>query len=186
VTAVQITDYTPWDLRDKFKDQETAYLWFDLEPSYGNDHPNRVTGMLLALREAEKRGELTNQTPYRSHPSGVLCIPATHYSRPDLRRYADKHHQRPLFLFPECRSAVAPVAIGLSANDKLASKSESSLLKMLDAALSLQYGNDWAGADVETFAHQWTKDLELNGLPIPVERRAMIKWLTRILGKHRQ
>lgn len=111
MTVHRITDFTPWDLRDQFSDYETAYLWLGFEPNYSNEHPSNVIGLRLAFSEAERRGELRNQTPsYRQtyhdkwgRERGVFVGTETHYSRHELKRYAERKGQRPLFLFPEDR-----------------------------------------------------------------------------------
>lgn len=113
MTVHRITDFTPWDLRDQFSDYETAYLWLGFEPNYSNEHPSNVIGLRLAFSEAQSRGELRNQTPSYERTyhdkwgreRGVFIGTTTHYSRHELKRYAERKGQRPLFLFPEDRSA---------------------------------------------------------------------------------
>jgi len=113
MTVHRITDFSLWDLRDQFSDYEAAYLWLGFEPSYSNEHPSNVIGLRLALSEAQQRGELRDQTPSYRHVSydkwgrerGMFVAMSTHYSRLNLRRYAEHQHQRPLFLFPEDRPA---------------------------------------------------------------------------------
>ncbi|MCB1770972.1 MAG: hypothetical protein KDJ31_14945 [Candidatus Competibacteraceae bacterium] len=175
--ANRITDFTHWNLRDNFNDYESAYLWLGLEPNYNNDHPSAVTGMRLTLAEAQRRGELTNQSR----------IPLTSYSRQDLKQYAERHNQRPLFLFLDDQHSSASDSVNIVScgNEDTPPRAKSTLLKMLDAALSQQYGQDWLDGDVETLAYKWMKDLELEGIPIPAEKRAMNKWLAEIKARRK-
>lgn len=203
MTVHRITDFSLWDLRDQFSDYEAAYLWLGFEPSYSNEHPSNVIGLRLALSEAQQRGELRDQTPSYRHVSydkwgrerGMFVAMSTHYSRQDLRQFAEASNQRPLFLFPEDRQSLihpenptvspsnTPESANITTSDSLPPKAKSTLLKMLDAALSQQYGQDWLDGDIETISNQWIRDLDLQGIPPPAERRALIKWLNRIAEK---
>ncbi|HPE72644.1 MAG TPA: hypothetical protein PK018_10845 [Candidatus Competibacter sp.] len=203
MTVHRITDFSLLDLRDQFSDIEAAYLWLGFEPSHSNDHPDNVLFMLGTLRHAEEKGIVTNQTPMRrevihdkwgkEHKFNVFL--GAHYSRQDLRQFAEASNQRPLFLFPEDRQSLihpenptvspsnTPESANITTSDSLPPKAKSTLLKMLDAALSQQYGQDWLDGDIETISNQWIRDLDLQGIPPPAERRALIKWLNRIAEK---
>lgn len=122
MTVTRITDFSVWDLRSRFTEYETAYLWLGLEPDYKKsswDHPNSVCAVLSAITEAKNRGELTVQIEGKTRHvyvdkwdcERVIVDPwgeTIYYTRQVLRCWADQIGQRPLFLFPEDRSVAMP------------------------------------------------------------------------------
>lgn len=204
MTAERITDFSLWDIHEEFDDYQVAYLWLGLEPSYGNDHPSNVISFRHALSEAKSRGEVdcrdnSGRHSYRDkfgRERGMFAQDIPRYQRQSLRNWAERIGQRPLFLFPEYRSPINPAdnaAISTSTTlksiddkvDNLSPRAKSTLLKMLDAALSQQYGNDWLDGDIDTRVIEWIKDLETLGIELPAERRSMTRWITKLAEKRR-
>ena len=109
--ANKITDFFVWDLRRIFTAHEVAYLWFGLQPHYGNDHPGNITSFVLALSETQLRSELllTGDTGRRYYTDNrgkrmeAWVKQSPDYERESLRSWAERIGQKPLFLFPECR-----------------------------------------------------------------------------------
>lgn len=158
--ANRITDFFVWDLRRIFTAHEVAYLWFGLQPNYGNDHPGNITSFVLALSETQLRSELllTGDTGRRYYTDShgkrmeAWVQESPDYERASLRSWAERIGQKPLFLFPEYREPLPldNAAIVSCGNEDIPPRAKSTLLKMLDAALSQQYGQDWLDGDVET------------------------------------
>lgn len=113
------------------------------------------------------------------------------YERQSLRAWAERIGQRPLFLFPEYRTMLpkpesATTSSPVEVHETLPARAKSTLLKMVDAALSQQYGKDWLDGDIPTCVNQWIRELELGGIETPGERRALTRWFNDIAEKRRQ
>lgn len=128
MTATRITDFSIWDLRNKFTEDETAHLWLGLEPNYklaSWELPNSVRAVSLALTEAKDRGALVAQIEgqtrhvYWDKWGGEHTIfnawgEKTYYTRQALRSWAEQTGQRPLFLFPEDRPQATPSTVEMA------------------------------------------------------------------------
>ncbi len=203
MTVDSITDFTPWDSLDKFSDIEAAYLWNNLEPpiwlhalvNEGCEHPKAVSMTQAFLNQESENGRLTDLSEIRE-----VCIygmlrkvrGATTYSRQALRQCAERLNRRPLFLFPEYRqppntenTGSLPPPEKATEPDIPNNRARQSVKKLIDAALSLHYGDDWLNGDIETCADEFINELSHNGIDEPLERRTLINWFNQV-AKHRR
>lgn len=190
MTAERITDFSLWDLQEEFNDYEVAYLWLDLEPSYGNDHPSKVIGFRNALSQAKSRGELdcrdnSGRHIYRDkygRECGMFVQDIPRYQRQSLRNWAEKKGQRPLFLFPEFRE-IKPEQNNsrlVEANDNYPKGRDQHSVKNLIAAMAtLLHGSINWSYDVDSYARELLEDFSNKGIDEPLEIRTLTKWLNK-------
>jgi hypothetical protein len=102
----QWPDFRKWDDRSEFKLYEAAALWFDAEP--------RLPMWWHARRKARHWRLMIASGAGPESPSEMLGIqfatdtpvtPHTRIPRETLKAWAEKEGKKPLFLFPERRSA---------------------------------------------------------------------------------
>jgi len=94
-------DYTKWDLKNEFTLEEAVCLWFEIDPNEKQVPPeleNRVRELVVCLQGAGYSDFIDGIT---RDSAGFISL----FGRKGLREFAEFFKVRPLFLFPEDRTA---------------------------------------------------------------------------------
>lgn len=100
-------DYSVWDLKDEFTFNESAHLWYEIDPStHPSDAPNetiiKIKTFYNVLHEMALNSKIGGVTfIYHPRPKGLEV--ADKLTRTGLKELAVYIGQKPKFLFPEER-----------------------------------------------------------------------------------
>ena len=193
--AERITDLSVWDSENFLTENETAYLWNNLEPPIWLEggictdlRPDQVLNTFEFLTFQRETGKLTDfseivevDRPYGLQ--GTLKIRgATLYSREELRKLAERLNRRPLFLFPELREIKHELTDNrlVEASDNYPKGRDQHSVKNLIAAMAtLLHGSTNWSYDVDSYAKELLKDFSIKGIGEPLEIRTLTKWLNK-------
>ena len=84
---------------------------------------------------------------------------------------------------PANHSTDAPSKSENELDDLANNKERGSVKAFLGAILWLCYGQEWLDRDPEDKAADLIKDFDSKGIPQPLQRKAMIKWLTEVTNR---